>query len=148
MTWLRNKYVWIAAGVVVVLLVIGLVLGNRSPAPAEPELTITPQPSPSESVEPVTREEHPDRDAPVADFEARYPAIKRLPYENLRWELAIDGSVENDKLPIQALITVPPGEDKETVKAQQLPFIEQWLTSIGQQPGTYDLHVRFYIGAD
>lgn len=118
--------------------VVGMLLGGKQePVSTVARPTETPTAPPTISLTPGAK----DEGGPVVDFSLSYPAIQRLPYGTPYWRVEIRGEVVNGKLPIDGYAFVTPGGDESAAMAKQRPFIEQWLTSIGQQPGTYELQM-------
>ena len=102
----------------------------------------SPAPSPSGTPLPVSTDpSKPGHDAGVVEFQQRFPALAKLPVATEYWRLEIAGEIKGNILPLRAYVPIPRGADKPSLAAAQKPYIEKYLDSIGQYPGTYSLEV-------
>jgi hypothetical protein len=129
--------VLVAALIVVVLLVLsngGKPAPTASPTPAA-AASGTPKPSPR--LTPAA-----DHDRGTVELSRRFPAVRMLPYQNPYWEMAVGGEIKNNVLPLNAAVYVRYNQNADAMIKKQRPHIVEWLTKIGQAPGTYGLNVR------
>ncbi len=138
---MSKRRILLLASVAVIAAVVGAVVfsitrtsrpvASPTPSAAGQQATPTPQMTAPSSVSLVKDEEA---------YLNRNPVFGRLPYSTRWWRIAFDseGSAPN-VLPLVVAVYVTPESNVDEAIAKQKPYVEQWISSHGQQPGTYQV---------
>lgn len=133
----------LVAGATLMSILIYLVTsGKPAPRPviepsATPSPSLTSAPTPRASAIPnVVYEES------VEVAISQDPVVAQVPKVTPYWTVEITKDPENGKLPLTVTVYVWPDQKEDEVVTKQRPYIESWLTSIGQRSGTYTLEFK------
>ena len=138
---LRMKKVLIIAGAFVLFAVLAVVVYVAQ----APEKVSRPEPPAAATPSPQLTPRHvpdADHDKGIPEFDATFPAIGELPHTTRYWRLLVDGEVTDNVLPLEATIFVSSEQAAPREINKQRPYIERYLSSIGQKKGTYRLNIR------
>jgi hypothetical protein len=130
--------------IVVAVAVCGLAIAVFALGGSKPQ-TSTESPAPSPTGTPLavsTDPSKPGHDAGVVEFQQRFPALAKLPLATEYWRLEVAGEIKDNVLPLRAYVPIAKGGDKAAQAAVQKGYIEKYLDSIGQYPGTYGLEIQ------
>jgi len=141
----RHKKLFIVLAVVLLLIFAATaLLVSKSGTPRQSPMPMntpsnTPSPSPSPLVDSYSEDPHDDAEQAQQEEGRTNPVLTHLPYGNRFFELDFNGNREN-KYRLRATIHYAKGVDDPAKKIeQQKPFVIQYLRSIGQPDGTYEI---------
>lgn len=144
--FLNWKSVLIGA-VLAVMVISALVITtlNRTSRPTTeitptPEETLTASPAVSPSLSPEDQEfsKATPEEINRQDPQDRNPILVYLPHHTSYWTLDLKGGREGAYV-LVAKVIVGPGENAEEKFRQQRPYVEAFVGSTGQTPGTYTI---------
>lgn len=145
----RRIKIIVAASIAVVAVLAGLIYLSSSSRnvpqnkPPTPEIVSSATPTPTASLTPeILPSPGTVYEESIEQAAAANPVIANVPKLTPYWTVEIVKDSQEGKIVLTARVYVKPDQNEaETIK-QQRQYIEQWLASIGQQPGTYILEFQ------